>query len=76
MSPVFKARKWLDNVLMRMLPPGYWSTLYSMVTFSNIGYATVRTIEIRQKRIITGVGITSTVVVPLLFCLITRALRR
>ncbi|WFD34535.1 kynurenine 3-monooxygenase [Malassezia cuniculi] len=39
-SPSYLARKWLDGKLVRILPHGYWRTLYSMVTFSNIGYAT------------------------------------
>ncbi|KAI3628939.1 hypothetical protein CBS9595_000011 [Malassezia furfur] len=58
----YQLRKWLDGVLSRTLPPGAWKSLYEMVTFSNMGYATARCTELRQQRILrdtlSAVGLT------------------
>ena len=48
----YQLRKWLDGVLSRTLPAGTWKSLYEMVTFSNMGYATARRTELRQQRIL------------------------
>lgn len=69
-SPAFRARKWLDGVLVRILPRGWWRTLYSMVTFSNIGYARARAIEQRQQRIVSAAA------AALLLGIVRVALRR
>lgn len=45
-------RKALDGVLMKMLPASWWRSLYSMVTFSNVGYAIVRRREERLSAIV------------------------
>ena len=52
MSRSYLARKWLDGVLSRTLPGGWWRSLYTMVTFSNLGYATAMRIEAKQRRIL------------------------
>lgn len=54
-------RKWLDTVLSRTLLRGRWKSLYEMVTFSNMGYAMARSIELRQQRMLKNVGSVMTV---------------
>lgn len=51
-SRSYLARKWLDGLLSRTLPAGWWCSLYTMVTFSNLGYATALRIEAKQRRIL------------------------
>ena len=38
-SPVFRARKWIERALARVLPSAWYTPLYEMVSFSNIPYA-------------------------------------
>ena len=40
-SPTYILRMKLDGVLMRVLPAGWWRSLYTMVTFSNERYSVV-----------------------------------
>lgn len=49
-------RKWLDGLLTRWLPADWWQSLYVMVTFSNLGYATARNREMSQRCILKRVG--------------------
>lgn len=52
-SPLFLLRKRLDALLMTLLPNGWWSSLYKMVTFTpDISYAKAKRIEDRQKLIL------------------------
>lgn len=44
---------------MRVLPAGWWSSLYSMVTFSNLGYAAVIRREERQRAIVSNAALAS-----------------
>jgi kynurenine 3-monooxygenase len=57
----FLLRKRLDNLLEQHLPAGWWSSLYSNVTFSNINYHRARRIEARQTLIIQTLLSTTTV---------------
>ncbi|PWN54176.1 hypothetical protein IE53DRAFT_337541 [Violaceomyces palustris] len=58
-------RKRLDSILMSILPSSLWSSLYSMVTFSNLGYAKVLERERRQSALVQrgvwSLGLGSTV---------------
>jgi hypothetical protein len=58
-SRTYLLRKHFDTLLMRVLPAGWWSSLYAMVTFSNLGYAAVMRREERQRRIVSNVAIAS-----------------
>lgn len=63
----YLARKRLDTLLMRLLPASWWSSLYTMVTFSNRAYADVRRTEARQARLVERalVGLTGAAVLAL-----------
>lgn len=55
-SPLYLLRKSLDGILMKMLPKGWWMSLYSMVTFSpQIGYDEARRREQWQGKVIERV---------------------
>ncbi|CAO1629773.1 unnamed protein product [Sympodiomycopsis kandeliae] len=61
-DPFFLLRKSLDSLLMKTLPKGWWTSLYTMVTFSpSIGYADAKETEERQSRIIERVLISGAV---------------
>ncbi|WFD30578.1 kynurenine 3-monooxygenase [Malassezia sp. CBS 17886] len=55
----YRVRKWLDGMLSKTLPSGWWHSLYEMVTFSNRGYATALNLELRQQHIIQGVMVSA-----------------
>lgn len=55
-DPMFLLRKRLDSLLMKVLPKGWWSSLYSMVTFQpDVGYSEALRTEQRQKRLLERV---------------------
>jgi kynurenine 3-monooxygenase len=37
-SPIFRARKWLERTAARWLPSAWYTSLYEMISFSNIPY--------------------------------------
>ncbi|PWN46410.1 FAD/NAD(P)-binding domain-containing protein, partial [Ceraceosorus guamensis] len=51
-SRTYLLRKALDTVLMSILPRSIWSSLYSMVTFSNLPYSQARDRERRQAKVV------------------------
>jgi kynurenine 3-monooxygenase len=58
-SSTFLLRKKLDTLLSTHLPDHWWDSLYSLVTFSNIGYHKAQQRENRQKHILNIIGFTS-----------------
>ncbi|PWN30669.1 FAD/NAD(P)-binding domain-containing protein [Jaminaea rosea] len=55
-DPLYLLRKQLDSLLMTWLPKGWWSSLYSMVTFSpDVGYARAMQREEWQQRLLQRV---------------------
>jgi kynurenine 3-monooxygenase len=55
-STSFRIRKQIDSLLVTYLPDQWWDSLYTLVTFSNIGYHTAQRREAKQKRILDVVG--------------------
>ncbi|UZJ57196.1 hypothetical protein CBS101457_006516 [Exobasidium rhododendri] len=58
-SRTFRIRKQIDSLLVTYLPDQWWDSLYTLVTFSNIGYHKAQQREAKQVRILNAVGLTS-----------------
>lgn len=73
-STPFLLRKRIDSFLSRHLPNDWWNSLYSLVTFSNLGYHTAQQLEARQTRILNIVGLSSLAALSLSAAVLTHRL--
>jgi kynurenine 3-monooxygenase len=55
-SPVYLARKWVEEMLNAYVPGLGWATQYSRVSFGNERYSMVQAEGKRQQRILRGMG--------------------
>jgi len=58
-SMPYRIRKQIDSILVGILPQNWWNSLYTLVTFSNIGYHEAQQREAKQKQILNAIGLSS-----------------
>ncbi|MHC4975458.1 MAG: FAD-dependent oxidoreductase [Planctomycetota bacterium] len=56
-SPLFRARKWLERTAARWLPSSWYTSLYEMISFSNVPYADAVDRDTRQARIALAIAL-------------------